>query len=178
MSAKQKSIASPKRGKAVGHLAKRNSATGHFMDVKIHKQSKHENPHLVSTVTGVRSKNRAKMLTVIKKGINFTAIGRLEEAFHTSQKEVAKLLSIPPSTLTRRKKDGQLNTEESDRVVRFAHLKDNADELMGGDDAAITWLRTPLEILGGETPLERARTELGFRDVEDLIGRLKHGVFS
>ena len=178
MSAKQKPIASPKKGKAAAHWVKRNSTAGRFIDVKILKQSKHKNPHLVSVVTGVHFRNRAKMLTVIKEGINFTAIGQLEEAFHTSQKEVANLLSIPPSTLTRRKKDGQLNTEESDRVVRFAHLKDSADELMGGGDAAITWLRTPLDILGGETPLEHARTELGVRDVEDLIGRLKHGVFS
>ena len=64
-------------------------------------------------------------------------------------------------------------------MIRLARLKDLALTLMNGDDAAaISWLRTPLEILGGETPLEHASTEMGARDVEDLIGRLRHGVFS
>jgi putative toxin-antitoxin system antitoxin component (TIGR02293 family) len=100
-------------------------------------------------------------------------------ALHTSQKEIAQVLSIPPSTLQRRKKSGQLQTDESDRVVRLASLKDATVAMMQGDDeAAVAWLRTPLDILGGESPLEHASTELGARDVEDLIGRLRHGVFS
>jgi uncharacterized protein (DUF2384 family) len=32
--------------------------------------------------------------------------------------------------------------------------------------------------LGGKTPLEYADTEPGAREVEDLLGRLEHGVFS
>ncbi|MCU7862225.1 MAG: DUF2384 domain-containing protein, partial [Candidatus Thiodiazotropha sp. (ex Lucinoma kastoroae)] len=96
-----------------------------------------------------------------------------------SQKDIAQVLSIPSSTLQRRKKTGHLQTDESDRVVRLAHLKDAALALMQGDDnAAVAWLHTPLDVLGGESPLEHASTELGARDVEDLIGRLRHGVFS
>ena len=130
-------------------------------------------------VTGVRPTSRAQIVKKIKSGIKFSAISELEVAFDASQREVAELLSIPASTLTRRKKAGQLLSDESDRVVRFANLKDAAVDLMQGDDmAAIAWLKTPLDILSGETPLEHATTELGARDVEDLIGRLRHGVFS
>lgn len=44
----------------------------------------------------------------------------------------------PYSTLNRRKLEGRLHTDESDRVVRFAAL-----QLMQGDDeAAVNWLRT------------------------------------
>ncbi|MCU7919049.1 MAG: DUF2384 domain-containing protein [Candidatus Thiodiazotropha sp. (ex Epidulcina cf. delphinae)] len=179
MSTEDKSIAVPREGKVSRHRAKQVADTGLYTGGKIYRRTGQiENP-LVAKVTGVRSGSREKMLTRIKKGLKFTAIAQLENALHASQKEIAQVLSIPLSTLNRRKKEGHLQTDESDRVVRLAHLTDAALALMQGDEkAAVAWLRTPLDILGGESPLEHAGTELGARDVEDLIGRLRHGVFS
>ena len=72
-----------------------------------------------------------------------------------------------------------LTAEESDRLVRVARLVSLAHEMMLGDDeAARRWLREPLELLEGESPLERASTEVGGREVEEVIGRLRHGTFS
>ena len=54
-----------------------------------------------------------------------------------------------------------------------------AQKLFEGDAwATERWLSSPRRALGGATPLERARTEDGAREVEALIGRLEHGVFS
>ena len=54
-----------------------------------------------------------------------------------------------------------------------------AYELMNGDGAtARRWLQEPHDLIEGESPLERASTEVGGREVEELIGRLRHGVFS
>jgi putative toxin-antitoxin system antitoxin component (TIGR02293 family) len=51
--------------------------------------------------------------------------------------------------------------------------------LFEGDvPAAMTWLTTPRKALGGRPPLSYARTEPGAREVENLIGRLEHGIFS
>ena len=41
---------------------------------------------------------------------------------------------------------------------------------------AFEWLGHPSAALGGETPLERAKTPEGKQDVLDLIGRLEHGI--
>ena len=88
-------------------------------------------------------------------------------------------MAIPISTLSRRQKTGRLLVDESDRVARLAQIKDAVLAMMqGDDDAAITWLRTPQKLLNNETPLDHASTEMGSRDVEDLIGRIRHGVFS
>ena len=55
---------------------------------------------------------------------------------------------------------------------------DMAIKLFEGDIAgAQKWLETPQPGLGGETPLDFASTEVGSREVENLIGRLEHGVF-
>jgi putative toxin-antitoxin system antitoxin component (TIGR02293 family) len=178
MSTKKKPIAVPKRRAAASHGAERDAISGHFTYIQVHKKTAKDSL-LVQRVTGVRSGSREKILSCIKKGLKYSAITQLEAALHTSQKEIAQVLSIPPSTLQRRKKSGQLQTDESDRVVRLARLKDAATAMMQGEDeAAVAWLHTPLDILGGESPLEHSSTELGARDVEDLIGRLRHGVFS
>lgn len=179
MGTENEPIATPKSGKSAGHWADGNASTGRFMNTKADSKTQKGSDLLVARVTGVRSGSREKMLAKIKKGLKFTAIAQLENALHASQKDIADVLSISSSTLQRRKKAGHLQTDESDRVVRLACLKDAALALMqGDDDAAVTWLHTPLDVLGGESPLSHASTELGARDVEDLIGRLRHGVFS
>lgn len=182
MATPKKPIVTPKQGNVpTGSWVRRDSSTGRFMDVKelVDIRGGVAKKYVVAKVTGVASGNRAEMLKSIKRGLSFGAIAQLETELQASQKELSYVLSIPQSTLTRRKKEGLLHPDESDRVVRLAHLKDAALALMHGDEnAAIAWLRTPLDIFGGETPLEYSSTELGARDVEDLIGRLRHGVFS
>ena len=104
---------------------------------------------------------------------------KLAGAVGGSQRELAAIIGIPATTLARRKRSGTLTPPESDRLVRIARLEEMAAAMMRGDAAAAgRWLRTHHELLDGETPLERAATETGARDVEHLIGRLRHGVFS
>ena len=68
---------------------------------------------------------------------------------------------------------------ESDQVLRVARLVAMTRSLMANDaEAAERWLTTPHRLLGDETPLRRASTEVGGREVEQLIGQLRHGVFS
>jgi uncharacterized protein (DUF2384 family) len=49
---------------------------------------------------------------------------------------------------------------------------------MEGVEDARTWLTSPVRALGGETPLRYASVEPGVREVERLLIRLEHGVYS
>ncbi len=179
-----KPIATPKKGKAISVTYQASSLKPKAYKRRIGAPMVSPgatigNRSLVVTVTGVPTGSRKDVLNNIRRGLSFSSIGHLETAYRVSQKEIAKALSIPNTTLNRRKTEGRLHPDESDRVVRLARLKDAALALMNFDDsAAVTWLLTPLDILGGESPLDHSTTELGARDVEDLIGRLRHGVFS
>jgi putative toxin-antitoxin system antitoxin component (TIGR02293 family) len=63
--------------------------------------------------------------------------------------------------------------------LRASRVFAKALELFEGDrDAASEWIRSPLPALGGETPTDTARTEAGARQVENLVGRIEHGVYS
>jgi putative toxin-antitoxin system antitoxin component (TIGR02293 family) len=115
----------------------------------------------------------------IRAGLPFSALEEFQRAINNSVREVGDLLGIPPRTLVRRKEQGRLNPDESDRLVRYSRLFDAAIELFEGDIAAArSWMQTPKRALGENSPLEMARTELGAREVENLLGRLEHGVFS
>jgi putative toxin-antitoxin system antitoxin component (TIGR02293 family) len=92
---------------------------------------------------------------------------------------LASILGIPERTLARRKTAGKLAPDESERLLRVSNLFEKCVELFEGDvTAAVNWLTTPKKALNQERPLMYARTEFGAREVEDLIGRLEHGVFS
>ena len=61
----------------------------------------------------------------------------------------------------------------------YERVLGKALELFEGDSrAAERWLSSPKAGLGGAAPSEFAKTEAGAREVEALIGRLEHGVFS
>lgn len=125
-----------------------------------------------------RRKTPINIVTEIEKGLPFTVIERIADVFSLTVSSFAKdYLDMSPSTVTRRKKDGLLKPLESDRAVRFARLVDQATELFEGDEeAAEGWLETPLPALSGHTPMDYARTEAGFREVENLIVSLEHGM--
>ena len=53
-----------------------------------------------------------------------------------------------------------------------------AIDIFGSQEKARKWFETPLPALGGKTPLECVKTESGTREVENVLGRIAHGVFS
>ena len=124
-------------------------------------------------------REQADALTLVRRGLPFVALENLVQAIGAPQKEVAAVVGIPATTLARRRRSGRLTPTESDHVVRIARLCAMTRSLMGGDaDAARLWLTAPNRLFGNETPLRRASTETGGREVEQLIGQLRHGVFS
>ena len=114
----------------------------------------------------------------ILEGADFDEVEVLRDRLDLSLSEVADLVLISQRTLTRRRKEGRLEPDESDRVLRIRRLLDRTDELFdGASDTVRAWFRTEFRELGGESPLSLARTEAGVREVERFIGRLEHGVF-
>lgn len=128
---------------------------------------------------GVSVKSRTKMIQKIRAGLGIQSFDRLAKAMQLNSNELAAATEIPLSTLSRRKKQGRLHPDESDRLVRLATVFNRAIDLFEGDKArAAEWFRTPKKALNQASPLDYADTEIGLQEVTDLIGRLEHGVFS
>jgi putative toxin-antitoxin system antitoxin component (TIGR02293 family) len=93
--------------------------------------------------------------------------------------ELASVLRIPERTLARRRVAGRLAPDESERLMRVASVFEKAVHLFEGEaGAAVIWLRSPKKALSNHSPLQYACFEVGAREVENLIGRLEHGIFS
>jgi putative toxin-antitoxin system antitoxin component (TIGR02293 family) len=128
---------------------------------------------------GVDVKNPIDLIKHVEKGLAFTAVEALQRQMDLPTKEMAALLDIKFRTFLRRKEAGRLQPAESDRVLRTSRLFARAQDLFDGDQqAARGWLMTPQRALGGAIPLEISKTEVGAREVEQIIGRLEHGVFT
>jgi putative toxin-antitoxin system antitoxin component (TIGR02293 family) len=65
-----------------------------------------------------------------------------------------------------------------DEAVRSARLLRLAVRTFESTANARAWLTSPQFGLGGAIPQDVAQTEVGAREVEDLLGRIEYGVYS
>lgn len=136
-------------------------------------------PHAYVVLLGLTRFDFPAVIEQIEKGLEYASLERFQKNTGLTGEQVGELLQIPKRTLARRRAEGKLSFEESDRLVRAARVYGRALHLFEGDPAEATrWLTTVRRALGGATPIELTRTEVGAQEVENLIGRLEHGVFS
>ena len=116
----------------------------------------------------------------VKTGLSVREFDALRELLGLTTAALATKVGISLATLSRRRHRREtLDTGHGDRVLRFARLFRLAVGLYDGDEnAARTWLTTPARALDGQTPLDFADTEAGAREVENVIGRLEHSVYT
>jgi putative toxin-antitoxin system antitoxin component (TIGR02293 family) len=136
-------------------------------------------PHAYVILLGLEAFDPPDLLRAVRKGLSYRAFERFRRNTALPFERVLALINIPRRTLTRRKREGRFLPDESDRLLRASRLFGKTLELFEGDrDAATEWLTTAQPALGGTIPLDLARTEVGAREVERLVNRLEHGVFS
>lgn len=118
------------------------------------------------------------LIEAVKAGLPVRTFGALAEALEVSDAALASLAGISATTLTRRKRAGRLSPAESEHVLRIATLLERATQVFEDVGDAAVWLKTPNVSLGNVTPLAYADTEIGAREVENLLGRIEYGVYS
>jgi putative toxin-antitoxin system antitoxin component (TIGR02293 family) len=127
---------------------------------------------------GGKAIHPTELIRKIQRGLPFSELETLQNKIDLPLEQLAAKLSISRSTLQRRKSAGRLSPDESDKVIRFSRLLRQATDLFGSTEKARAWLKYPQYGLGGAVPLDYASTEAGAREVENLLGRIKYGVYS
>jgi putative toxin-antitoxin system antitoxin component (TIGR02293 family) len=119
------------------------------------------------------------MSRLVSTGLPVASIRKLGAALGVRPVKVGSLVNINEKTLERRLQSGnRLKPAESERVARLMRIIALATVVLESEDNAREWLRRPLKVLGDKTPLDLTRTEPGAREVEHVLARLEHGVFS
>jgi putative toxin-antitoxin system antitoxin component (TIGR02293 family) len=126
----------------------------------------------------VRSESPFAMAKAIRDGLPVAAFFDLQNRLGLTTAALGEILALPARTLQRRREEGRLSKEESDRLARLRRVYEEAHALLGNDPATAEWLREPQIALSGSSPLALCDTEPGAREVERLIGRIEHGVYA
>jgi putative toxin-antitoxin system antitoxin component (TIGR02293 family) len=125
-----------------------------------------------------RVRNPEEMRAWVREGLPFESLESVVQRFGLKREEVSWVLDLPERTLTRRRQEQRLRPAESDRLFRVTRIAVQAEQVLGSTDKAARWLHTENRALGGQTPLALLDTDLGTREVEEVLGRIEHGVFS
>ena len=124
-----------------------------------------------------RQRDAAVVIRAVDRGFESAAVTRLAKVMRVSEGAVLEVVAIPRSTFTRRKKEAKrLTSDESDRLYRLTRLLERAVTVLGDEDEARSWISAPKRAFGGVSPLIMARTDVGAREVEDLLGRIEYGI--
>jgi putative toxin-antitoxin system antitoxin component (TIGR02293 family) len=115
------------------------------------------------------------MREAIREGFPHAVLEELMRA--SGLKELAHALDLSTRSLQRRRR-GRLARFESDRLYRMARLLALARETLGDEARANRWLKRANHALGGLAPIAAIDTELGARQVENLLGRIAYGGIS
>jgi len=122
------------------------------------------------TQTGLRS--------CVRAGLPYKSFTALSAAFNVDPREMTAIVHLPLRTLARRKTENHFRADESDRLLRVARVAALAEDVLGSREKASRWLRSPIRALNNEPPLRQLDTDLGAREVENILLRTAHGVYS
>jgi putative toxin-antitoxin system antitoxin component (TIGR02293 family) len=118
------------------------------MVVSISTQPVYTPQELFTQLLGLHPGNRLQVIEAVAQGLEVSAFERVAAALGVTEKRLAELLRIKPSTLARRKRIGRLSSEESERLYRMAFLVERAVQVLGSLDGAQRWLTTDKRALG------------------------------
>ncbi len=159
---------------SIRHMAKREGLT----EADRYNLSGSEVPTETGGHLAARKSAGPVTIGTVRKGLSISVFKSVAANLEMSDRELARALNIPSRTFDRRLSQGVFSPDESDRLARVANIFNEAREVFRSPEKARGWMSTPLAVFGGETPLQRADTSLGATQVEDVLGRIDHGVYS
>jgi len=132
----------------------------------------------VETLKDLQDLPQSDLIEVISEGLPAVFVRELAAHLGITLEQAAGLLRLTPRTLQRRLEEGRLELAESERLWELARLFFRATDVLQSRAAAVNWFRNPIQALGWATPISYAHTAVGLRELENILGRIEHGVFS
>lgn len=135
-------------------------------------------PGVLSEVLPRPVRSDLEWVRAVEEGLPTEAVEAAIERGVLSWSDVQELV-LPRRTFSHRKaRSNRLTPEESDRLLRLLRAIAKAKDTFQDEEKARRWLRKPNRALGGAVPFEMLKTASGARLVEQVLGRIAHGVYS
>jgi putative toxin-antitoxin system antitoxin component (TIGR02293 family) len=128
------------------------------------------------TVLRRRVGSLAALNDAVAEGLPKATLRRTASRIFSAKSEQKQLMNriVPEATFKRRR--DRLSPAESERTERVARVVADAEFVWDDRDDARRFLTTPHPALQHKTPVDAAMTELGARLVEEILGKIFHGI--
>jgi len=93
-------------------------------------------------------------------------------------KEVVEILPKSAKTIERLKPNEVVDQVLAEHFLSLGKVVIEGNEIYSEPRTFAKWLKTPHNLLSGREPYEILRTVTGCNIVIDLLGRVKHGIYS
>ena len=123
---------------------------------------------------GVRSPQN--LAARVREGLPFAALAAVMEQYGISRDALCDILHLSRRNFLRRKEQKRLAPDESDRLYRLARVLAHANRVFEDPDESADWIRTPNTSLGKQQPLSLLDTDIGVQQVDQVLGRIEHGI--
>lgn len=138
-------------------------------------------PHIAGILGGERTLKRTvttvdELREVVELGLPVASLRQVVRRLTGGAGEEAELTHrlVPRTTLQRRKQ--RLSPRESEHVERLARMTAVAEHVWEDADQAHEFLTSPQPQLGGRRPVDLAGSDLGTRQVEELLMKIEHAL--
>ena len=112
----------------------------------------------------------------VRKGLPFTALVAVMENYAISRDVLCGILHLSARNFLRRKEQKRLSPDESDRLYRLARVIAHANRVFEDPDESAEWIHAPNTSLGKQQPLTLLDTDIGVQQVDQVLGRIEHGI--
>jgi putative toxin-antitoxin system antitoxin component (TIGR02293 family) len=122
--------------------------------------------------------NEMDYVILSRNGILKNAVNNMAHKFGITQEKICQLLHMSARNFQRIKEDAPLDIYTSEQTIEMAKIYAKASEIFADDEATKQWFKTPNYALGNQTPIDLLDTSFGVKMVNDVLGRIEHGVYS
>lgn|SRR5690606_16502727 len=112
----------------------------------------------------------------VREGLPFAAAAAVMDTYGISRDALCAILHLSRRNFLRRRTQQRLSPDESDRLYRLARVLAHANRVFEDPRASAEWVHTPNPALGGTPPLALLDTDLGVEQVDQVLGRIEHGI--
>jgi len=116
---------------------------------------------------------------LVRSGFPPASAFELQKETRSSNPVIESITGVSYRTLQRHLENKKrLSPVTSDRLLRFMRVLHEARETLGTQENVVSWMNKPCKPLNNDKPIDLLDTEIGTSDVLDILGRIRHGIFS
>jgi putative toxin-antitoxin system antitoxin component (TIGR02293 family) len=129
------------------------------------------------TLIGRKFKNEIDLVDVVTEGIPKATIKHLADVYAIDIREIIRLLPVTARNLHRYAESDRLSEVVTGRLFMLADLFAHGADALGVDYFR-AWLYRPNLGLQNKKPIDILHNEVGINTVDDILGRIEHGILA